>query len=91
MVIGLLEPEQAAPPDCGLDTTADTPHGIDPRTRQVHLDSGATRTCDALIIASGSRPPILDEGVLGRDQAIPASLSGALEVQAGGQVQRLHR
>lgn len=54
VAMGLLEPEQVAPPDSGLDITADTTRGIDPRTRQVHLDSGATRACEALIIASGS-------------------------------------
>lgn len=70
VAIGLLEPEQAALPNSGLDITADTTRGIDPRTRQVHLDSGDTRTYDALIIASGSRPRTLDEDILGRDQAI---------------------
>lgn len=70
VAIGLLEPEQTALPDTGIQMTADTTRGIDPRTRQVRLDSGDTHTFDALIIASGSRPCALDEIIPGRDQAV---------------------
>lgn len=70
VALGLLEPEQAALSGTGTQVTADTTRGIDPRTRQVRLDSGDTRTYDALIIASGSRPCTLDESILGRDQAV---------------------
>ena len=52
--------------------------GIDPRSRDVHLDSGQSRTYDALIIASGSRPRTLDEAILGRDQALSAGRLTAL-------------
>lgn len=70
VAIGLLEPDQAALPDTGVQVTADTARGIDPRTRQVHLDSGDTRTFDGLLVASGSRPRTLDESILGRDHAV---------------------
>lgn len=70
VAIGLLTPEQTALPDPGFPATADTVRGINPRTRQVHLDSGSTRTFDALIITTGSRPRQLDETIIGRDQAI---------------------
>lgn len=67
---GLLEPDQTALPPTGVEIISDTVRGIDPRSREVHLDSGESRTYDALIIASGSRPRTLDETVLGRDQAL---------------------
>ncbi len=70
VAIGLLEPEQAALPDTGVQLTAGTARSIDPLTRQVHLDSGDTRTFDGLLIASGSRPRTLDESILGRDHAV---------------------
>ncbi|WP_462418636.1 FAD-dependent oxidoreductase [Kytococcus sp. Marseille-QA3725] len=69
---GLITPGQAALPDTGATVRADTVRGIDPRTRELHLDSGASRAYDALIIASGSRPRVLDESIIGRDQAIRA-------------------
>lgn len=69
---GLITPDQAALPDTGATVRADTVRGIDPRTRELHLDSGASRAYDALIIASGSRPRVLDEAIIGRDQAIRA-------------------
>ena len=72
VAIGLLDPDQAALPDTGARLRSDTIRGIDPRTREVHLDSGASRTYDGLIIATGSRPRGLDESVVGRDQAIAA-------------------
>lgn len=75
---GLLEPDQIALPATGVETIADTVRGIDPRSRDVHLDSGKSRTYDALIIASGSRPRTLDEAVLGRDQALSAGRLTAL-------------
>ncbi|AZT94752.1 FAD-dependent oxidoreductase [Brevibacterium aurantiacum] len=76
--IGLLEPDQIALPATGVETIADTVRGIDPRSRDVHLDSGQSRTYDALIIASGSRPRTLDEAILGRDQALSAGRLTAL-------------
>lgn len=72
VAIGLLETEQTALPATDVETIADTVRGIDPRSRDVHLDSGQSRTYDALIIASGSRPWTLDEAILGRDQALSA-------------------
>lgn len=75
---GLLEPDQIALPATGVETIADTVRGIDPRSRDVHLDSGKSRTYDALIIASGSRPRTLDETILGRDQALSAGRLTAL-------------
>lgn len=72
VAIGLLEPDQAALPETGVKTCADSVRGIDPRTREVRLDSGATRAYDALIVATGSRPRILDEAIIGRDQAVSA-------------------
>lgn len=72
VAIGLLEPDQTALPPTGVETIADTVRGIDPRSRDVHLDSGQSRTYDALVIASGSRPRTLDETILGRDQALSA-------------------
>ncbi|MBO1903138.1 FAD-dependent oxidoreductase [Leucobacter weissii] len=78
VAIGLLEPVQTALPAAGVETIADTVRGIDPRSRDVHLDSGQSRTYDALIIASGSRPWTLDETILGRDQALSAGRLTAL-------------
>lgn len=72
VAIGLLEPHQAALPDVGVEPTADTVRSIDPRTREVRLDSGERRAFDALLIATGSRPRTLDEEVIGRDQAVSA-------------------
>lgn len=72
VAIGLLEPDQTVLPPAGVETIADTVRGIDPRSRDVHLDSGQSRTYDALIIACGSRPRTLDETILGRDQALSA-------------------
>jgi len=72
VAIGLLEPDQTALPATGVQTCADTVRGIDPRTREVRLDSGDTRAYDALIFATGSRPRILDETIAGRDQAVSA-------------------
>lgn len=69
---GLIEPDQAVLPDPGATVHADTVRGLDPRTRELHLDSGASRAYDALIIASGSRPRVLDESIVGRDQATGA-------------------
>ena len=42
--IGLLEPDQIALPATGVETIADTVRGIDPRSRDVHLDSGQSHT-----------------------------------------------
>lgn len=70
VAIGLLTPEQAALPDTGATLVTDTVRSIDPRTRQVHIASGASPTYDGLIIATGSRPPTLGEDVLGRDDAL---------------------
>lgn len=72
VAIGLLEPAQTTLPPTGAEVIADTVRGIDPRSRDVHLDSGKSRTYDALIITSGSRPRTLDETILGRDQALNA-------------------
>ncbi|UQN13978.1 FAD-dependent oxidoreductase [Gulosibacter sp. ACHW.36C] len=88
VAIGLLEPDQTALPATGVQTCADTVRGIDPRTREVRLDSGDTRAYDALIIATGSRPRALDETIVGRDQAVSAgrlttlhSIQGAVRVR----------
>src|SRR5690625_1650404 len=70
VAIGLLTPEQSALPETGATLVADTVRGIDPRTRQVHLASGDTRTYDGLIVTTGSRPHTLGEHVLGRDEAL---------------------
>lgn len=75
IAIGLLTPEQAALPDAGVNLINDTVRGVTPRSRQAHLDSGATREYDGLIIATGSRPRTLGEEVLGRDEA---TVSGVL-------------
>lgn len=72
VAIGLLEPDQVALPDPGVPVTADAVRAVDPRTREVRLDSGARRGFDAMIIASGSRPRNLGEDIIGRDQAIAA-------------------
>lgn len=72
VAIGLLDPTQTALPDTGVQVCSDTVRGIDPRTREVRLDSGASRAYDGLIIATGSRPRGLDESIVGRDQAIAA-------------------
>lgn len=72
VAIGLLDPDQIALPDTGTSASMDTVRGIDPRTRRVQLDSGASRAFDALIIATGSRPRLLDDVVAGRDQALGA-------------------
>lgn len=69
VAIGLLEPHQTAMPPTGVETIGDTVRTIDPRSREVHLDSGQTHTYDALIIASGSRPRALGETILGRDHS----------------------
>lgn len=70
VVAGLLEPHQAVLPDAGIEVVADTVRAVDPRTRQLQLDSGQRRTFDALIIASGSRPRTLGEEIIGRDQGL---------------------
>lgn len=70
VAIGLLEPGQAALPSAGVPATADTVRGVDPRTRELRLDSGQRRAFDALIVATGSRPVHLEEDVVGRDQAL---------------------
>lgn len=72
VAIGLLEPHQASLPDAGVVPTADTVRAIDPRTREVRLASGERRAFDALVITSGSRPRMLDEEIIGRDQAVSA-------------------
>ncbi|MGJ0184252.1 FAD-dependent oxidoreductase [Corynebacterium glyciniphilum] len=69
IAVGLLAPEQAALPDAGVNLVKDTVRGITPRNRQVHLDSGATREYDGLIVATGSRPRALGVDVLGQDEA----------------------
>lgn len=84
VAIGLLEPHQATLPDAGVEPTADTVRGIDSRTREVRLDSGERRAFDALIIASGSRPRILDEEIIGRDQAVRAGRLTTLHSMADG-------
>lgn len=84
VAIGLLEPHQATLPDAGVEPTADTVRGIDPRTREVRLDSGQRRAFDALVIASGSRPRILDEEIIGRDQAVRAGRLTTLHSMADG-------
>lgn len=66
---GLLTPSDSALPDTGATVHADSVRGIDPRTRELHLDSGASRAYDALVIATGSRPRGLDESIVGRDHA----------------------
>ncbi|NHU86368.1 NAD(P)/FAD-dependent oxidoreductase [Kocuria sp. JC486] len=70
VAIGLLEPGQAALPIAGVAATADTVRGVDPRTREVRLDSGERRAFDALIVATGSRPVHLEEDIVGRDHAL---------------------
>lgn len=72
VAIGLLDPHQAALPSPGVLPTSDTVRGVDPRTREVRLDSGQRRAFDALIVATGSRPVLLDEDIVGRDQAVHA-------------------
>lgn len=72
IAMGLLQPAQATLPDTGATTRLETVRGLDPRSRQLRLDSGDTRAYDALVIATGSRPRTLDEEVIGRDQAISA-------------------
>lgn len=47
VAIGLLEPHQTALPPTGVETIGDTVRAIDPRSREVHLDSGQTHTYDA--------------------------------------------
>lgn len=84
VAIGLLEPHQATLPDAGVEPAADTVRGIDPRTRQVRLDSGERRAFDALVIASGSRPRILDEEIIGRDQAVRSGRLTTLHSMADG-------
>ena len=84
VAIGLLEPHQAALPDVGVEPTADTVRSIDPRTREVRLDSGERRAFDALVIASGSRPRILDEEIIGRDEAVRAGRLTTLHSMADG-------
>lgn len=84
VAIGLLEPHQARLPDAGVEPTADTVRGIDPRTREVRLDSGERRAFDALVIASGSRPRILDEDVIGRDEAVRSGRLTTLHSMADG-------
>lgn len=84
VAIGLLEPHQAALPDAGVEPTADTVRSIDPRTREVRLDSGERRAFDALVITSGSRPRILDEEIIGRDEAVRAGRLTTLHSMADG-------
>lgn len=84
VAIGLLEPHQATLPDAGVEPTADTVRGIDPRTREVRLDSGERRAFDALVIASGSRPRILDEEIIGRDEAVRSGRLTTLHSMADG-------
>lgn len=84
VAIGLLEPHQATLPDAGVEPTADTVRGIDPRTREVRLDSGERRAFDALVIASGSRPRILDEEIIGRDEAVRSGRVTTLHSMADG-------
>lgn len=84
VAIGLLEPHQARLPDAGVEPTADTVRGIDPRTREVRLDSGERRAFDALVIASGSRPRILDEEIIGRDEAVRSGRLTTLHSMADG-------
>src|SRR5699024_11437531 len=64
--------DQATRPETDDQPSAATVRRIDPRTREVRLDSGDTRAYDALIFATGSRPRILDETIAGRDQAVSA-------------------
>lgn len=73
VAIGLLSPDQIALSDAATPLSADTVRGLDPRTRRVHLDSGASQTFDALIVSTGSRPRQIGDRVIGRDQAIGAS------------------
>src|SRR5690625_1346822 len=70
VAIGLLTPDQTALPETGAALVSDTVRGIDPRARQVPIASGESRTYDALIIATGSRPRTLGEDVLGRNDAL---------------------
>ncbi|MFM2721653.1 FAD-dependent oxidoreductase [Microbacterium mcarthurae (nom. nud.)] len=88
VAIGLLEPHQTNLPPIGVQTSAYTVRGIDPRIRRVHLDSGNNRAFDALIVATGSRPRPLDDTIVGRDQALSAgrlttlhSLTDAIRVR----------
>lgn len=84
VAIGLLEPHRARLPDAGVEPTADTVRAIDPRTREVRLDSGERRAFDALVIASGSRPRILDEEIIGRDEAVRSGRVTTLHSMADG-------
>lgn len=70
VAIGLLEPDQTTLPSVDVHINTDTVRGVDPRVRHVHLDSGGSRAFDALVIATGSRPRLLDDTIPGRDQAV---------------------
>ncbi|WGH82683.1 FAD/NAD(P)-binding oxidoreductase [Auritidibacter ignavus] len=84
VVAGLLEPHQAVLPDTGARLTADTVRALDPRTRQLQLDSGQRRSFDAFIIATGSRPRLLSEEIIGRDEALRSGRLTTLHSMADG-------
>ncbi|WP_347125484.1 NAD(P)/FAD-dependent oxidoreductase [Microbacterium sp. SY138] len=63
VAIGLLTPEQAAMP--GAEVVADTAVEVDTDARIVRLASGRIEEYDALVIATGSAPRLLGDGLGG--------------------------
>ena len=76
VAVGLLTSAQATMP--GVHALEDTAERVDPETRTAHLASGATVSFDALIIATGSAPRLLDGDIPGARDATEAGLLSAL-------------
>lgn len=60
VAVGLITPEQATLTPPSEPFVADTVRRVDVAAREVHLDSGATLGFDALIVATGSTPRLLN-------------------------------
>ncbi|WP_051325753.1 FAD-dependent oxidoreductase [Glycomyces tenuis] len=71
LMTGLLTDEQMAlPPAEGVDRLLDTVRGLDTARSYVSLDSGDKLRFDAAIIATGSRPRPLPDGLPGLGRAL---------------------
>ena len=63
VAVGLLTPEQAAIP--GVAAEADTAVDVDPENKTVRFASGRVEHYDALILATGSTPRLLEDTIPG--------------------------
>lgn len=80
VAIGLLTPDQAQLPSPGAKTVSDTVEEVDVQAGAVRLASAGRRDYDALIIATGSTPLLLD----------PNLVPGAAEAAAANRLTTLH-